>query len=145
MTQTLCKSKPYRLDSKVKYVSLLSGILMLLAFTAAWELTRCIKCDSKSKDDSMMVLTNITELATQRNNTLCSFIRQIEISESKRVTVCIYQDNIRIDIRHFNSNNKASIKGIWLSTNEWETLMNYSPWVNSVIEEALSKMDGTRD
>ena len=56
------------------------------------------------------------------NNTLCSFLRQLNLSTNKKVSICTYNKAVRIDIRHYIGP-RATIKGIWLNTEEWMTLL----------------------
>ena len=125
------------MDYKTKWLLVqVIGIIITISLlvTTTVELTRRLNCDSTSIKDSSLP-TNITEIKIDRNKTLCAFIRQTAISENKRATVCVYQESIRIDFRQFVGN-KASIKGLWLSINEWKNLLNASKWINIMIKEA---------
>ena len=58
------------------------------------------------------------------NNTLCSFLRQLNLSSNKKVSICTYNKAVRIDIRHYiHVGPRATIKGIWLNAEEWMTLL----------------------
>ena len=74
------------------------------------------------------------EPLTALNTTLCTALNQFFLSSSKRVTVCKYNNLLRVDIRYFIGQ-KASIKGIWLTLNEWNTFVKYFHKIQkSVIE-----------
>ena len=66
------------------------------------------------------------------NNTLCTFIKQFKLLYNKRITVCKYQNVLRVDIRQFVGD-KASIRGIWLTLDEWRSLLRSQMWVNSAL------------
>jgi hypothetical protein len=67
------------------------------------------------------------------NNSLCVFMSQISVRQSNKiVTVCMYIDNIRVDIREFYSN-LPSIKGIWFSLNEWVEFCKMIYDINKIV------------
>ena len=103
-----------RKPNRLKNGGIISGIIILLLITTALEIKTITYLNFKKAEN---VTTNITEIKVEHNKTLCTFIRQMKLSEKKRVTVCNYQNNIRVDIRQFVKNS-ASIKGIWLTKNE---------------------------
>ena len=49
------------------------------------------------------------------NHSLCDFIKQFEIPDTYYVTICLYQDEIVVDIRQF-INGKETIKGVQINT-----------------------------
>lgn len=58
---------------------------------------------------------------------------QISVRQSNKiVTVCMYIDNIRVDIREFYSN-LPSIKGIWFSLNEWVEFCKMIYDINKIV------------
>ena len=53
------------------------------------------------------------------NYSLCQELTQFMIEGSNKiVSVCLYQNKTRVDIRHFYGG-IASIKGLWMSVGEW--------------------------
>ena len=69
------------------------------------------------------------------NQTLCSYWKQCDLSDYKKVTVCGYRDYTRIDIRFFIGKT-ATIKGIWLTTTKWNVLLRLWGLVQTAITEA---------
>ena len=109
-------------------------MLLLLLITTALEIKAITYLSFKKAENTT---TNVTEIKVEHNKTLCIFIRQMKLSEKKRVTVCNYHNNIRVDIRQFVKNS-ASIKGIWLTKDEWKSLTDSTWWVNNAIHAATS-------
>lgn len=74
------------------------------------------------------------------NQSLCDLISHISIRYSNKVvTVCMYEEDIRIDIREFYGN-KPSIKGIWFSLSEWKEFTRILFDVNTYVNyQQLSK------
>jgi hypothetical protein len=56
------------------------------------------------------------------NNTLCTFLKQFNLSRSKKVSVCAYNGAVRIDFRRFIGE-QATIQGISFRVNEFRTLL----------------------
>ena len=50
------------------------------------------------------------EQMNQINHSLCDFIKQIEIPDTYNVTICLYQDEINIDISQFVNLEKKQLK-----------------------------------
>ena len=69
------------------------------------------------------------------NHTLCSYIKQFKLSEDKRVSICVYQKELRIDFRRFVSN-KPSIRGLWMTKQEWRSLLRLWGLIQTSIAEA---------
>ena len=67
-----------------------------------------------------------------RNNTLCGYVTQYRLSHNKKVTICDYQNILRIDIRYFIGD-YATIRGIWLSLDEWKMLLDLMEQINKSI------------
>ena len=75
------------------------------------------------------------ELIPLGNTSLCIFGKQLKLSDDKRLTICNYKEDVRIDIRKF-VNDKPSIRGIWLSKEEYEELLRISRWTKKIIRKA---------
>ena len=79
------------------------------------------------------------------NNTLCSFIRQYKLhSGGKQVTVCGYQNRVRLDIRQFILG-RPSNKGIVLNYDEyrsldahWPSISTFIIWLNRILKRDWS-------
>ena len=72
----------------------------------------------------LATIPRVSALVPQPNNntSFCSFIRQYKLhSGSKRATVCVYQNRVRLDIRQFILD-KPTIKGIVLNYDEYRSL-----------------------
>jgi hypothetical protein len=64
------------------------------------------------------VLSDLVSSISHNHTNYC--IKQFELPNSnKRISVCLYEGDIRVDIRVFLSN-KPTIKGIYLSALEWK-------------------------
>ena len=75
---------------------------------------------------SVKKITNETEPVN-----LCHTEYKIPNS-NKRVNICQYQGETRVDIRTFLSG-KATIKGIFLNRNEWKELMKLTLRINDIL------------
>lgn len=80
--------------------------------------------------------TNITTV--NMNNTLCDFIQSFSISGNVYVSICLYQETFRIDLRFF-INKKASIKGLHLTTEQWKRLIKIISIINNVLSRLSYK------
>ena len=69
------------------------------------------------------------------NGSLCSYFRQWTLSDNVKLTVCNYLGSVRVDIRAFISE-KATIRGIWLNTSEWEELTKLFKLIQRSLNEA---------
>ena len=56
--------------------------------------------------------------------TLCNLFKQFNLSESRRITICSYNNQLRVDIRRFVGHH-ASVNGIWLNRSEWMKFVMY--------------------
>lgn len=72
------------------------------------------------------------------NNTLCDFIQSFSISGNVYVSICLYQETFRIDLRFF-INKKATIKGLHLTTEQWQRLIKIIPIINNVLSRLSYK------
>lgn len=69
------------------------------------------------------------------NDTACTFARSFDLYKRKKLTVCRFKQELRIDIRLFIGK-KATIRGIWLGPTEWDYLMVYLPSILAAISRA---------
>ena len=58
-----------------------------------------------------------SEQIHQYNHRLCDFIKQFKIPDTYNVTICLYQDEVVVDIRQF-INEKETIKGVQINTRQ---------------------------
>ena len=92
------------IESEMYMVALTSTSL---AFTSALK--------KKEYTDCMKILT--TESTPDLNGTLCDYIKQYALPNDYYVTVCSYQDLVKLDVRKFIGR-KATIKGITMNVNQ---------------------------
>ena len=70
------------------------------------------------------------------NKTLCTFIKQFNLSGRIKLTLCHY-NGLRVDIRRFIWN-KPTIQGIWLNLKEWNQLVRYFSQIQGAVLNALN-------
>ena len=117
---------PSSVRMQAKNTVIIATILILLCVITGLEVseryTKRNQCDNFKTSEEKI----------PSNNTLCTFIKQFKLLYNKRITVCKYQNVLRVDIRQFVGD-KASIKGIWLTLDEWRSLLRSQMWVNSAL------------
>ena len=83
-----------------------------------------------------MDLKNHTD---RSKGTLCKYMQQFELSSTKRITVCDLPGNdLRVDIRRFIGNS-PTIQGIWITKDEFYTLLKLWGKIQDAIHSALLK------
>ncbi|OOY59379.1 hypothetical protein BOW04_12255 [Solemya velum gill symbiont] len=75
------------------------------------------------------------ETPTNFSRTLCSHITSYPLSGGIYLTVCRYQEAVRVDLRRFFGE-QPSIRGIHLNTNQWNRLRGYMGRVDRDIVRA---------
>ena len=82
-------------------------------------------------------IDGIESITEDGEHTLCSQFRQFPLPHSgKRVTICTYQEQVRVDIRDFIAD-RATIKGIYLTMEEFIAFANSVNYIhNEVIRQA---------
>jgi len=70
------------------------------------------------------------------NRTLCTPMRQIEVDDGLRTTVCLYQNSLRVDLRYF-VNGKATIQGIALNYLQWTKLKSKRRLIDTAIHHVF--------
>lgn len=72
------------------------------------------------------------------NGTWCAYHDTFRMGRSgKRLTVCVYQGNLRVDFRQFIGT-KATIKGIFFNYDEYRSLQTQLPIITESINRALN-------
>ena len=69
------------------------------------------------------------------NSTLCGYNKQFDLPEQYKVTVCSYQQQVRIDIRYFIGNT-SSIRGIAVNKRQYNYLQRLTPNINHAVKQA---------
>ena len=73
------------------------------------------------------------------NSTLCTKLLQYKLGiKGKRLSVCNYEGNVRVDIRQFIGT-EPGIIGIWLNMNEWSELSLMIHAISSIIHQEDKK------
>lgn len=70
----------------------------------------------------------------QINHSLCDFIKQIEIPNTYNVTLCLYQDEINIDISQF-VNGKVTVKEMHMNIQQWTYIQQIMSYINKTFDE----------
>ena len=71
----------------------------------------------------------------QLNSSLCSYIETFRLPSDYFLTVCKYQSSTIIDIRQF-LNNKPSIRGISLTSNQWTYIQSIRQHITRALHQA---------
>ena len=69
---------------------------------------------------------------TINNSSLCHFIKQFALPDHYFVTVFLYQNGIRLDIRQF-INGRPTIKGVYLTMQQFDLLKILLPQLHKEI------------
>ena len=69
---------------------------------------------------------------TVNNSSLCHFIKQFALPDHYFVTVCLYQNEIRLDIPLF-INGRPTIKGVYLTIKQFDFLKRLLPHLHKEI------------
>lgn len=115
----------------------LKGILSLLSITCM-TIVIAMTTISSLPSHKAEKETNITTVNMNTNNTLCDFIQSFSISGNVYLSICLYQETFRIDLRFF-INKKETIKDLHLTTEEWQRLIKIIPIINNVLSRLSYK------
>ena len=74
----------------------------------------------------------IQSQVTVNNSSLSHFIKQFALPDHYCVTVCLYQNEIRLDIRQF-INGRPTIKGVYLTMKQFDFLKRLLPHLHKEI------------
>ena len=99
---------------KIKNVALY--LILRLRLSLSIEVSLLLSQQTKDPAEEMNYVSQDT------NATLCIYLKQLKLSRSKRISVCAYNRHVRVDIHHF-IDDKATIQGIWLNSEEWLALI----------------------
>lgn len=109
----------------------LTGVVVLLSVMAATlGLVSNIRPCQYETDCKRLEATEVP-----MNNSLCTYAKQFDLPNDYVVTVCTYQERVRIDVRKFVGN-QPTILGYFLQTNEWNQLKRLTPSIDEAILEA---------
>ena len=95
---------------------------------------RCLHSIPKD-EHPVFSLSNDEKYGFPLNDTACTFVRSFDLYKTKKLTVCRYKQELRIDIRLFIGK-RPTIRGIWLGPDEWDYLMVYLPSILTAISRA---------
>ena len=111
-----------------------TGFIVLLALvTTMLSITSNIKEEEITGNSSDCIQIGIRP-PSELNNTLCTMADQYPIPNEYFATVCKYQGDIRIDLRHF-INGKPTIRGIYLSVRQWNYLQVLATRINRSVKK----------
>ena len=80
-----------------------------------------------------LAVDGIESITEEGSHTLCTEFRQFPIPHSgKRITICTYQDQVRVDIRDFVAD-RATIKGIYLTMTEFISFANSMNYIHDEV------------
>ena len=104
--------------------TILCTIALMLECTNVILSSRCNKNNHSVQDQREVKTINPRAMPSAANNesSLCTEIREFKLGVGdKRVNVCTYEGQVRIDIRQF-LNDKPTIRGIFLTSREYIAL-----------------------
>lgn len=109
----------------------LTGVVVLLSIMAATLglVVHWIPCQCE---------TDCIKLKTTRpllNDSACTYVKQFDLPEYYVVTVCTYEERVRVDVRKFIGG-QPTILGYFLSTEQWNHLKRLTSRIDSAILEA---------
>ena len=83
-------------------------------------------------------LTNLNSTVSDVTSSLCAVRKEFLIEMSNiRVTVCTYQDRVRVDVRHFLKG-FATTKGIFFNTRELSSIIDLFPVIQDEVDSQLA-------
>lgn len=122
----------------------LTGVIVLMSITITSlcistnthhvNTSDCIKIETRFNSTSSSNCEKI-EPPTRFNSTLCTYLKQYPLPHGSYVSICRYQNQVRIDLRKF-INGKPTIKGIVFNVSQWNYLHTLWEHVNTAISEA---------
>lgn len=112
-----------------------TGTFLMLVMTAATLTITEMSFKTGVNLESDCIKLHHSEQVHTTNHSLCDFIKQYEIPDTYYVTICLYQDEIVVDIRQF-INGKETIKGVQMNTRQWKYIQRIIPYINKTIDEA---------
>ena len=92
-----------------------------------------VKCNIENKTLFTTIEDNAPGNRTVYNRNTCTFQYKLTF-ERVWISVCHLHKDIVVDIRQF-INNKPSIKGIQLSVQEWNSLIDWSSVINYIVND----------
>ncbi len=110
----------------------LTGVVVLLALMTATLALITNPCTYSS--DCIELKTSEVPM----NTSLCSYAKQFPLPKDYIVTVCTYQERVRIDVRRFIGD-RATILGYFLNTEQWNHLKQLIPKIDQAIREATNQ------
>ena len=98
-------------------------LILTLSLSLSIEVSLLLSQQTKDPAEEMDYVSQDT------NATLCTYFKQFKLSGSKRISVCAYNQHVRVDIRRF-IDDKATIQGIWINSEEWLALIRLQGKIN---------------
>jgi hypothetical protein len=121
---------------KRRVLTLASIILLLMGMTGVG--VTSMLCRTVNQEGRVLASTKMNKTLQSFNSTLCFHGTQLNLPNDLKITICIYQSKIRIDFRQF-INNLATIKGIVLNIDQWNTLKTSENRIDEAIAHALHR------
>lgn len=131
------KSLYYRFNTQRRILKWTGTFIMLVMTAATLAITEISYKKGIDLEPDCIKLQH-SEQIHKYNHSLCDFIKQFEIPDTYYVTICLYQDEIIVDIRQF-INGKETIKGVQINTRQWKYIQQIIPYINKTIEEAQNQ------
>ena len=112
-----------------------TGVVVLLAMmSTSLAITSNMTRNSFQNSSDCIKITTTSD-DRRFNDTLCKYIKTFDLPEQYKLSVCSYQQQVRIDIRYFIGD-KATIRGIHLNKLQWAYLQRLTPHINSAVKRA---------
>lgn len=110
-----------------------TGVVVLLALmSTSIALTSSTTRPSRNNSDCRSISTTKNAWVDDMNDTLCSYVKEYDLTEEYKVTVCLNDKKVTIAIRE----KKRNGEGIFMNKRDWNYLRNLMPYVTRAVKRA---------
>lgn len=110
-------------------------VLAALVITSVAVTSASMAASNESRGSDCIRIVNKPPI--DLNVSLCTYMKQFDLPDGYVVSVCRYQDSVRIDLRQF-INGRATIRGIALNVRQWEYLQRITSHIWNSVRNATS-------
>ena len=112
-----------RILGAVLFIGITFTMLVEVSFLVEWISVQDTLVDYTLKNVTQSPSKPVEDYSSENTNqSLCTYLKALKLSSSKKVSICAYKQSVRVDIRRFIGP-RATIQGIWLNMEEWRTLL----------------------
>ena len=112
-----------RILGTVLFIGITFTMLVEVSVLVGWSSVQDTLVDYSSKNATQSPSIPVEDYSSENTNqSLCTYLKTLKLSSSKKVSICTYKQSVRVDIRRFIGP-RATIQGIWLNMQEWRTLL----------------------